>query len=431
MPLSTPRLARRLSLAAIVVSVSLVPLSQAYSQEALSGSIRFSWYGGQLRNEKIDKMVTLFQERNPGTTINQEPLDWPSYWERLGVQAAGNNMPCVIGMLPFNIAEYAGRNLLADMQPLVDSGAISLDDISPDLIAASRWSDGKLLMLPYGAAPDTITYNATMVEAAGIELLPEGYDWDQFFDWLLAAKAQLRADVWSIDSPANNPDLLLAYIGSHGYKVYEGETLGFPKELLVAWFTEWHDLNAAGAMVPPDMIAEEPGAHELSYFAGSRSLVSQRPANALAALQGGVTSRGSADLLATQLYPVGPEGVGDFVPVNSLSVAAACDNIPLAAAFADFFLNDPEAGAIFASDNGAVTNAVLLQTQVESADTPAPTRALLETFQQVNARGSVAQTFPPRFQARFTEVHKRLMMEVLFGSLTPQEAADTFFSEAE
>lgn len=431
MPFSMPRLIRPLSLAALAASVSIVPLNQAFAQEELSGSIRFSWYGGQTRNEKIDHMVNLFQKRHPGTTINQEPLDWPSYWERLGVQAAGNNLPCLVGMLPFNIAEYAGRGLLADFQPQIDSGAISLDEISPDLVAASRWSDGKLLMLPYGAAPDTITYNATLAEAAGIEPLPESYDWDAFFDWLLAAQASLPADIWAIDSPANNPDLLLAYIGSHGYKVYEGETLGFPKELLVAWFTEWHELNAGGAMVPADMLSEEPGAHELSYFAAGRSLASQRPANALAALQGGVAARGSGDILVTQLYPIGPEGVGDFVPVNSLSMAASCDNVPLAAAFADFFLNDPEAGEIFASDNGAVTNAALLQSQVNNADTPAPVRALLETFQQVNERGSVAQTFPARFQSRFTEVHKRLVMEVLFGSLTPQQAADTFFTEAE
>jgi multiple sugar transport system substrate-binding protein len=297
--------------------------------------------------------------------------------------------------------------------------------------------------VPYGAAPDTITYNATLAESAGITPLLEGYDWDAFFDWLLAAQDKLPDDVWAIDSPANNPDLLLAYIGSHGYKVYDGEKLGFPKELLVAWFTEWNDLNAAGAMVPPDMLSEEPGAHELSYFAAGRSLASQRPANALGALQSGVTARGSEDVLATQLYPVGPEGVGDFVPVNSLSMAATCDNAPLAAAFADFFVNDPEAGAIFASDNGAATNATILQAQVENANatilqaqvenanTPAPVRALLQTFQKVNDRGSVAQTFPARFQSRFTEVHKRLMMEVLFGSATPQEAADTFFSEAE
>lgn len=431
MPFSTPRLIRPLSLAALALSVSTVPFGQAFAQDPLSGSIRFSWYGGQTRNEKIDRMVNLFQERHPGTTINQEPLDWPSYWERLGVQAAGNNMPCLVGMLPFNIAEYAGRGLLADFQPLVDSGAISLDEISADLVEAGRWSDSKLLMLPYGAAPDTITYNATLAESAGIAPLSEGYDWDAFFDWLLAAQDKLPDDVWAIDSPANNPDLLLAYIGSHGYKVYDGEKLGFPKELLVAWFTEWNELNAAGAMVPPDMLSEEPGAHELSYFAAGRSLASQRPANALGALQGGVSARGSEDVLATQLYPIGPEGVGDFVPVNSLSMAASCDNAPLAAAFADFFLNDLEAGAIFASDNGAVTNATILQAQVDNADTPAPVRALLQTFQKVNERGSVAQTFPGRFQSRFTEVHKRLVMEVLFGSVTPQEAADTFFSEAE
>ncbi|AJE48743.1 ABC transporter substrate-binding protein [Celeribacter indicus] len=410
---------------------TFAPVAAAAQEQELSGSIRFSWYGGTVRNQKIDEMVALFEDRHPGATIEQEPMDWMAYWERLSVQAAGDNMPCLVGMLPFNLPDYASRNLLLDMQPLVDEGMIDLSEISDSLIEASRTRDGALLMLPYGAAPDTITYNATLVEEAGLEVPGDGYTWDDYFDWLASSQEHLPNGVWAADNPTNNPDLLLAYIGSHGYQAFDDEQLGFPRELLIAWFQEWADLAEMGAVIPPDMLSEEPGPHEMSYFAEGRALASNRPANAQPALHSGVAQSGSDARLETLLYPLGPEGVGDFVPVNSLSIAASCKNLPLAAAFADFFLNDPEAAAIFVSDNGAVTNAALLAEQIADPETPEGSRILLEVFEAVNERGSVPQIFPSGFQTRFTEVHRRMIMEVFFGSLTPEEAADAFFAEAE
>jgi len=422
----------RRAFTAWAVSAAMIAGTAASSfAQDLSGSIRFSWYGGTVRNEKTDRIVKLFESKHPGVTIEQEPQDWVKYWERLNVQAAGGRLPCVIGMLPYNLNDYSSAGLLADLQPMIDAGQIDVSDIPADIVAAGKGGDGKLYMLPYGAAPDTIAFNASLAERAGIEPLPEAFTWDDYFAWLRAAQPKLPEGVYAVDFPANNPNLILAYIGAQGHPIYADGKLGFPKEVLVDWWTTWRDLSKEGVMIPPDMLAEEPSQHEMSYFAGGRALASNRPANAQIALAAGIAQRNSDDRLEVRLYPTGPAGVGDIVPSNSLSVAANCDNAPLASAFVDFFLNDPEAAKIYASDNGAVTNTKLLEAQLADPATSDATKTLLTVFQAVSARGSRQQAFPSGFQKKFTEVHKRLTQQVLFGALTPQQAADAFFAESQ
>jgi len=422
---------RRFVAAFVLSAAALVgPQGMAQAQE-LSGSIRFSWYGGTVRNEKTDKIVQLFQSKHPGVTVEQEPQDWVKYWERLNVQAAGGMLPCVMSMLPFNLNDYASAGLLADLQPLVDSGQIDASGIPADIVGSGKGTDGKLYMIPYGAAPDTITFNASLAERSGIEPLPEKFTWEEYFAWLREAQGKLPDDVYAIDFPANNPNLVLAYIGAHGHPIYKDGKLGFPKEVLVDWWTTWQAFANEGVMVPPDMLAEEPSSHEMSYFAAGRALASSRPANAQGALRAGVEQRGSDDQLAVRLYPTGPAGVGDIVPANSLSIAANCSNMPLAAAFVNFFVNDPEAAKIYGSDNGAVTVTALLEAQLADPQTSPATKTLLEVFQAVGARGSRQQAFPSGFQTKFTDLHKRLTQQVLFGSMSPQEAADAFFAEAQ
>ena len=42
----------------------------------IKGEIRFSWWGGQVRSDKTDKILQLFEQENPGVKVGRENADF-------------------------------------------------------------------------------------------------------------------------------------------------------------------------------------------------------------------------------------------------------------------------------------------------------------------------------------------------------------------
>ena len=101
----------------------LVPFSLvALAQEKIV--LRVSWWGSQGRHDRTLAAIELFEQKYPHITIEPEFAGWDNYWERIGAQAAGRNLPDVFQQDMQYLDLYSSRNMLADLQPYVDSGAI-------------------------------------------------------------------------------------------------------------------------------------------------------------------------------------------------------------------------------------------------------------------------------------------------------------------
>ena len=85
----------------------------------IKGEIRFSWWGGQVRSDKTDKILQLFEQENPGVKVGRENADFIPHWEKLTIQAAGNNQPCTIQMQTRWLATFAKPNILRPLDDLV------------------------------------------------------------------------------------------------------------------------------------------------------------------------------------------------------------------------------------------------------------------------------------------------------------------------
>src|SRR4051794_20494974 len=78
-------------------ATALLSVSSASAQNApIAGDIRFSWWGGQSRNEKTDRILKLFEAKYPGVKVARENADFQPHWDKLTIQAAGGNQPCTI-----------------------------------------------------------------------------------------------------------------------------------------------------------------------------------------------------------------------------------------------------------------------------------------------------------------------------------------------
>jgi multiple sugar transport system substrate-binding protein len=374
-------------------------------------------------------VIDLFEAAHPGTTVEGESTDFQAYMERLNVQASSGNMPCVTQLQGRQLNDYTTKNVLLDLQPMIDSGAIDVSDIPPEVLDTGRGLDGKLYMIPYGAAYDAMTVNRTLAEQSGAGLPAEGYDWAAFGEWLQRAQPNLPADIPAVNLGGKLPNHFIAYVAGRGESLFADRQLGFAEDVLVGYWDMWERLRTAGVTTTPEANAEEPKQTEQRYVAQGKVLADNLPGNALTPAQKTLDGAHPGQQLVTLPLPSGPAGSGNVLFTSGFSIPTTCDNIPTAAAFVDFWMNDDAGAKAFLSSNGAVTNSRHLQQQLDDPDLPATKRAELELYQRIVAKQPVSVLYPPGYQASFEGAFVRAYESVVFGGTSTRDAAHAFMTE--
>lgn len=395
----------------------------------VAGNIRVSWWGSGPRNEVTNAVIDLFKAAHPGTTVEGESADFTAYIDRLNVQASSGNMPCVTQLQGRQLNDYTTKNLLLDLQPMIDAGSIDVSDIPPEVLDTGRGLDGKLYMIPYGAAYDAMTVNRTLAEQAGVGLPAEGYTWADFEQWLTRAKAALPADVPPVNLGGELPNNFISYVAGQGASLFADRRLGFSEDLLVEYWDMWERMRAAGLTTTAEVNGEEPTQTEQRYVAQGKVMADNLPGNALTPAQKTLDGSRPGQQLATVPLPSGPAGSGNVLFTSGFSIPTSCDNVPTAAAFVNFWMNDDAAAAAFLSANGAVTNSRHLQQQLDDPALPALKRAELDLYQKVVAKHPVSVVYPPGYQASFERAFRRAYESVAFGGTSTRDAAAAFFAE--
>jgi multiple sugar transport system substrate-binding protein len=410
-------------------SIGANPNEGADGTGEVSGDIRVAWWGSGPRNEVTNAVIDLFTAAHPGTAVEGESADMTAYIERLNVQASSGNMPCVTQLQGRQLNDYTTKNVLLDLQPMIDSGVIDVSNIPPEVLDTGRGIDGKLYMIPYGAAYDAMTVNRTLADQAGVGLPSEGYDWAAFEDWLTRANAALPAGIPPVNLGGGLPNNLIAYVAGRGASLFQDRQLGFSPDMLVEYWDMWERMRAAGVTTTPEANAEEPDQTEQRYVAQGRVMADNLPGNALTPAQKTLSGMQPGQELVTLPLPAGPAGSGNVLFTSGFSIPTSCDNVPTAASFVDFWMNDDQGAAAFLSANGAVTNTRHLQQQLDDPQLPALKRGELDLYQRIADQKPVSVLYPPGYQASFEGAFTRAYESVIFGGKTTREAAEAFFTE--
>jgi multiple sugar transport system substrate-binding protein len=395
----------------------------------VTGTIRVGWWGSGPRNEVTNAVIDLFKAAHPGTTVEGESADFSAYMDRLNVQASSGNMPCVTQLQGRQLNDYATKNLLLDLRPMIDAGTIDVSDIPAEVLDTGRGLDGKLYMIPYGAAYDAMTVNKTLVDQAGIGLPPEGYTWADFEQWLTRAKAALPAGIPPVNLGGELPNNFIAYVAGKGASLFSDRRLGFSPDMLVEYWDMWERMRAAGLTTTAEQNGEEPTQTEQRYVAQGKVMADNLPGNALTPAQKTLDGAHPGQQLVTLPLPSGPSGSGNVLFTSGFSIPVSCDNIPTAAAFITFWMNDDAGAKAFLSANGAVTNTRHLQQQLDDPNLPATKRAELDLYQRIVAMEPVSVLYPPGYQASFEGAYRRAYESVAFAGKPTREAAEAFFTE--
>src|SRR5918997_428909 len=321
----------------------------------VTGEIRLAFWGSGIRVEKTNGVSELFVKANPGVTVTPNFSDFAAYFQKLNIEATSGNLACVTQLQGRQLNDYASKGLLLDLQPMIDSGAINVANIPKEVLDTGRGTDGKLYEIPYGAAYDSIMINTA---------LPEG-----------VKAASLGGGL---------PNYFIEYVRAQGQELFVDNKAAFSADMLVEFWNAWEELRKAGATTTAQDEAAEPTQTEQSYIATGKVLLDNKPGNQLGQAQDALEGVKPGQKLTTIQLPGGPNGAsGTVLFTSGWSIPKNCNNIPTAAAYINFWINDHEANALFASNNGAVTNTVELESQLKDASLDPATKHSLELFQEI------------------------------------------------
>ena len=384
-------------------------------------TLRFSFWGTNERADRMQQAIDIFEEDNPGITVEPDFVDWSGYWDRLATGVAGGDVPDVFMQEDRYIGDYARRNVLADL-----SGTVATDGIDSSLLASGE-IDGGQYGIPTGSNVFSVIANPDLFEAAGVELPDDTtWTWQDYEDIADAITAGTPDGTYGTSDYSFSEVGFNVYARQHGQALFgEDGGLGYDDELLVEWFQRSLDLQDSGGQPPADEtvsldlldspIAQGYAAMSLTWSAQLGQL-SEASGSELVLLK----LPGESELERPGMY---------FKPGMYVSQAAQSEHPEEASAFVDFFVNDPRVGEIFLSELGLPGNAAVREAIMPDLS---ETEQVAADFVVDLADEIIDAPAPlPEGAGEAAEIMQRINSQVLFGQLSAEEGAAQFRTEVE
>ncbi len=392
-------------------------------------TIKITWWGGDGRHESTQKVLDLYTEEHPNVKFEAIPAGWDGYFEKLSTQAASGSMPDIVQMDYLYISTYAKNNSLADLQSYVDSGVIDTSKIDENIMATGS-SNGKLVGLPLSTTALAVTYNPTVIEAAGAEIPSDDWTWDDYIALnkkvseytgqpsALAATAGIFGDV----------NIFNYWVRSHGGTLFneDGTGLGYEDDQIAADFFEmWKQM--ADENIAPD-------ADEQTQIAslGKEGLpiVTDEAATDIEWNAFPTTvSSANANLKLAQMPDSADSGLW-LKPGMFFSVAETSKVKDACAEFINWFINSDEANDIILGERGTPVSSSVREHLIESGKLSDQQK---DAFDYTDKIVSVVGETPAADPSGIAEVNEAFATagnSVLYGQLTSEEAAEQFREKA-
>jgi multiple sugar transport system substrate-binding protein len=385
--------------------------------------IRFSWWGSDTRHQTTQEIIDLFMEKNPDITVVPDYTDWGGYWDKLATSVAAGDAPDVITQEERYLADYASRGVLADLGELeIETGSID------ESVLASGETDGARYGIPTGVNAYAVLADPQVFADAGVEVPDDSsWTWEDYVTAANAVSAGTPDGVYGTQDYGFNEAGLSILARQRGEALYtpEGE-LGVSEETVADFFQLSLDLQSAGGQPDAARTVELEGAGPEGSLLGTNSgAMGMWWTNQLGAIS---TASGRELQLLRLPGETEDERTGMyFKPAMYYSVAKTSEHPEAAAKLVDFLLNDPEAGALMLSDRGLPANTEVRES-IQDALSPADKQAA-DFLASLESEIVDGPPVPPQGAGDVVEILKRINTEVLFGQVTPDDAATQFLSE--
>ncbi|GIE85251.1 ABC transporter substrate-binding protein [Actinoplanes regularis] len=382
-------------------------------------TLRFAWWGSEERAAATQKVVDLFHTKHPDITIKTTYSAFDPYFQKLATEMSGGNAPDVLQMSERYVREYAERNTLLDLTPHLGS-KVQTADLEQKLFTQGVIG-GKTYGLPMGQTTHVLQYDAKRWTEAGAKLPAEGWTWDDLRDAGAKVSAKFGPKVSGISDFFGIEDWFGDWLRQQGKDLYTADgKLGYTEAEVIRWWQMSVDFTKAKALTPPAVTSNTTN----TPFPRKESTAEFSPDSTI-----GMKSwdnYGSEFKLSA--FPTAGTGIGQFTqPPMMISVAQRTKNQDAALAFVDFFLNDPEAGALLGMARGLPPNLKIRETLSGTLTDEWKTVADYEAL--VGPKLLPAPPPPPKGAGVVKTQFQLIYDDVMNGKATPEKAAPRLMSE--
>lgn len=387
-------------------------------------ALTFTWWGNEVRNANTTNFVAAYMEANPEVTIEEQPGEWASYWDRLATQTAGNTAPDVIQMDMAYISEYGARGALLD---LAEYGI----DVSNfvDGTADSGDLDGQTFGVNAGINTPTILVNTEIFDELGVDLPDDmTWTWDDWLDIATQITDASNGEVIGTSTFISNDALFSGWLRQQGKELFvPGNEPGFTVDDVVTWL-EYHQKFAdAGAIPSASQITEEASVPlDQGSFVLGKTAMTMYWSNQLGAVEA-AAGKEFAMLRFPSLAGDALERKAWYKASMLWSASARTENPEAAVEFINWIINSTEAGDIELAERGIPANtevAAAIESQLEG-----PQQRVLQFINDIVPELGETPIAPPPGGGQFGSLLLRYATDMLFGNIDAAGAAQGFHDE--
>jgi multiple sugar transport system substrate-binding protein len=411
---------------AVTVSATALVLSGCGSQDVLKTSepvhLRFSWWGTEDGAATTTRMIELFQSKNPGIVITGEHKDFNSYFDDLNARISVDDAPDIITLGGAYPGEYGAKGALVDLATLSED--LHTDGIDEAILEQGTF-DGIQYGVPTGVSTFTPVADPTVFKAAGVALPDDDtWTWTDLARIAHQITAASPRGTYGLADPVTS-DFLDLYSRQRGESLYtEDGGIAVSAATLQSMWKMSKDLLATNA-IPPVATTWQ----LTSLSAPEDSLIGR----GLAGLQFDLSNQLSALTKGaghelTLLRPPGEsteDQPGLWLQASQFyTINAKCQHPKEAAKFVNFLVNDPEAGKLVLTDRGVPGNSAVRNVIAGHLDSAQ--NAQVAFIDRISSRTGPPLVIGPKGSTSVKNILRRINLEVLNGTLTPQDAALQF-----
>ena len=396
------------------------------SGDAANGKVtlRFSWWGDQVRAAATEKAITAFEAENPKIIVKGEFADFDAYFDRIATSVAAGKGPDVITMGGAYPREYGDRGALLDLSRVKKE--LDLSKIDQAALGNGKFS-GKQYGVPSGVNTYGVVINPAVFKAAGVALPDQDtWTWDDFARIAAEISKKAPKGTYGAEDPTT-ADTLDLFSRQQGESLYtKGGGLAISAQTLTKWWTLTQAMRDSGATPSASLTEELVSQTSPEQTLMGRGLAAMRVewSNQLTALRD--ASGKPLELVRAPGESVGQPG--QWLQASQLYTINARTKHPVEAAkFVNFLVNSTTAGKIILTDRGIPSNPDVLQgiTPVLTADQKDESAYLA----RITKVAGPPLIIGPTGSTDTPGILQRLNAEVLFNRDSPPAAAKKFVDE--
>ena len=393
-----------------------------------SVTLRFSWWGGEARHNAILDAIALYEEQNPNVKIEPEFGGWNGYIDKLATQAAAKQQPDVF---------YAGTDgpwtalpegMRIDLYEYDQNGALTAD--LPELQVKQAVINGRLVGLPRQSAGRGYLVNKTIFDDLGLDIPSFDWTWEDFAEVAQSVYDRSGGEVFgALDETGGvtyrsfgGRAFLLAH---YGHPMLTAEGIMPSRDQLIEYYSWWKELRDSGAVSSAAVSVAADANQNSPIVLGQVAMLP---------IGGGSIGQflsNSPDELVFIPFPKGEYPCDEVNAGVSLAVSADTDYPDIAIDFADFMINDVEAGLILGTSMGIPTNserrAALLATDLDEGSKMGFAHFQYLTESRELVERSSSNSSEGEFDTRRFAEEQRLA----FGRATVEETVDAILKIAQ